>query len=79
MNDIRNVYFHELVEGLNLMANNLPSIGLSNIRFQDMAVVGQKFVNRRHGGRNGATLEGAGTSNQFLCDLLHSLHNVNQV
>jgi len=69
MNDFRNIDFHELVEGLNLMANNLPSIGLSNIRLQDMTVVGQQFVNRRHGGENkesGYTRRGGNVQSIFV-------------
>ena len=49
MNDFRNIDFHELVERLDLMTNNLSSIGLSDIRFQNMTVVRQEFGNRRHG------------------------------
>lgn len=43
MNDLRDIYFDELVERFDLMANQLFSIGLSNERFKNVAVAWKKI------------------------------------
>ena len=48
MDDLGNVYFDKLVERLNLMANDLFSIRLSDKGLQDVAVVWKLIGKRRH-------------------------------
>jgi hypothetical protein len=51
VNDFRDVHFNELIERLDLMANDLFSIGLSNEGLENMAIVGELIHHRRYRGR----------------------------
>lgn len=49
MNDLGNIHLDELIEGFDLMANELLTIRLQNKSLENVTVVGELIFSGRHG------------------------------